>query len=261
MTSPPGKGRLSDKAAIVTGAAGGIGGAIAEAFAAEGARVVAMDLPGPLAAARWQSERILPRPVDLADRAGIATAFAEAVIALGALDVLVAAGALKGGAGNMADVSDEDWDRYINVNLTGTFLSCRAAARAMIAGGRGGRIITIGSVNSFMSEPNAAPYVASKGGVVMLTRAMAVDLARHGILANMIAPGPIDVPNNGPQYREPKLARTLSEVVALGRPGLPEEIAGAAVYLASEESRYVTGSTITIDGGLSAMLFGAMRDG
>ena len=102
----------------------------------------------------------------------------------------------------------------------------------MIAGGRGGRIITIGSVNSFMSEPNAAPYVASKGGVAMLTRAMAVDLARHGILVNMIAPGPIEVPNNPEQYREPKLARTLADVVALGRAGLPEEVAGAAVYLA-----------------------------
>jgi NAD(P)-dependent dehydrogenase (short-subunit alcohol dehydrogenase family) len=93
----------------------------------------------------------------------------------------------------------------------------------------------------------------------MLTRAMAVDLARHGILVNMIAPGPVDVPNNGAQYREPKLARTLTELVALGRAGLPGEIAGAAVYLAGEESRYVTGSTITVDGGLSAMLFGTMR--
>jgi NAD(P)-dependent dehydrogenase (short-subunit alcohol dehydrogenase family) len=255
-----GKGRLIDKAAIVTGAAGGIGGAIAEAFAAEGARVVAMDLARPLAAIRWRSERIISRAIDLADRASIATAFAEAVAALGAIDVLVAAGAIKGGAGNMAGVTDEDWDRFISINLTGTFLSCRTAARAMIAGGRGGRIITIGSVNSFMSEPNAAPYVASKGGVAMLTRAMAVDLARSGILVNMIAPGPIDVPSNGAQYREPKLAKTLAEVVALGRVGLPEEITGAAVYLASEESRYVTGSTITIDGGLSAMIFGAMRD-
>ena len=261
MTSSQEKGRLFNKAAIVTGAAGGIGGAIAEAFAAEGARVIAMDLPGPLAAARWRSDRISSEAMDLADRIAIVTAFDRAAAELGGLDILVAAGALKGGTGNMADITDADWDRYISVNLTGTFLSCRAAARAMIAGGRGGRIITIGSVNSFMSEPNAAAYVASKGGVAMLTRAMAVDLARHGILVNMIAPGPVDVPNNGAQYTAPRLAKTLSEVVALGRVGLPEEIAGAAIYLASDESRYVTGSTITIDGGLSAMIFGAMRDG
>jgi NAD(P)-dependent dehydrogenase (short-subunit alcohol dehydrogenase family) len=261
MTSPQPKGRLFNKSAIVTGAAGGIGGAIVEAFAAEGARVIAMDLPGPLAATRWRGEGIGSRALDLADRAGVAKAFEEAVAQLGTLDILVAAGAQKGGTGNMVDITDEDWDRYISVNLTGTFLSCRAAARAMIAAGRGGRIITIGSVNSFMSEPNAAAYVASKGGVAMLTRAMAVDLARYGILANMIAPGPIEVPNAAGQYREPRLAKAVSEVVALGRAGVPEEITGAAVYLASDESRFVTGSTITIDGGVSAMIFGAMRDG
>jgi NAD(P)-dependent dehydrogenase (short-subunit alcohol dehydrogenase family) len=260
MTSSPEKRRLAGKRAVVTGAAGGIGGAVAGAYAAEGARVVAMDLPAPLAAARWKSQEISPCPVDLADRTDIAAGFARAAADLGGIDVLVAAGALKGGTGNAADVTDEDWDRYIAVNLTGTFLACRAAARSMIAGGRGGRIITIGSVNSFMSEPNAAPYVASKGGVAMLTRALAVDLAMHNILVNMIAPGPIEVPNSAGQYRQPKLEKALTEVVALRRNGFPAEVAGAAVYLASDESSYVTGSTITIDGGLSAMIFGAMRD-
>ncbi|MBN8996633.1 MAG: SDR family oxidoreductase [Rhizobiales bacterium] len=253
--------RLSGKRAVITGAAGGIGGVIAAAFAREDARVVGMDLAAPLAAARWNGAAITPCPVDLADRASIASAFASAVATLGGLDILVTAGALKGGSGNAADVTDEDWDRYIAVNLTGTFLSCRAAAKAMIAGGKGGRIITIGSVNSFQSEPGAAPYVASKGGIAMLTRALAVDLAGHGILVNMIAPGPIAVPNNPDQYREPKLARAIGEIVALRRAGEPAEIAGAAVYLASDESSYVTGSTITVDGGVSAMIFGAMRDG
>ena len=93
----------------------------------------------------------------------------------------------------------------------------------------------------------------------MLTRAMAVDLARHGILVNMIAPGPIDVPNNGEMYREPKLAAALADEVALGPAGLPEDCAGAALFLAEDENRYMTGSTITVDGGLSAMIFGAMR--
>jgi NAD(P)-dependent dehydrogenase (short-subunit alcohol dehydrogenase family) len=255
------KGRLAGKRAIVTGAAGGIGGAIADAFAGEGARIVAMDLAASLAKATLAVPAIMKVPVDLADRASIASAFASAIEALGGLDILVTAGALKGGSGNAADLTDEDWDRYIAVNLTGTFLCCRAAAKAMIAGGKGGRIITIGSVNSFMAEPGAAPYVASKGGVAMLTRALAVDLAGHGILVNMIAPGPVTVPNNPDQYREPKLARAVSEVVALRRPAEPAEMAGAAVYLASEESSYVTGSTITLDGGLSAMIFGAMRDG
>lgn len=260
MTTQP-MGRLAGKRAVITGAAGGIGGAIVAAFAREGARIVAMDLAGPLAGATALAAPIIRTPLDLADRASIQSAFAEAVAALGGLDILVHAGALKGGSGNAADVADEAWDRYIAVNLTGTFLAARTAARAMIAGGHGGRIIAIGSVNSFMSEPGAAPYVAAKGGVVMLTRALAVDLADHGILVNMIAPGPVAVPNNPDQYREPKLARAIDEVVALRRAGAPVEIAGAAVYLASDEASYVTGSTITIDGGVSAMIFGAMRDG
>lgn len=260
MTSSP-NGRLAGKRAIVTGAAGGIGGAIAAAFVREGARVVAMDLPDPLAKADFTGGAVTKQSLDLADRASIATAFAASFDTLGGLDILVTAGALKGGSGNAADVTDEDWDRYIAVNLTGTFLCCRAAARVMIAGGKGGRIITIGSVNSFLSEPGAAPYVASKGGIAMLTRSLAVDLAGHGILVNMIAPGPVAVPNNPDQYREPKLARVIGEVVALRRPAEPSEMAGAAVYLASDESSYVTGSTITLDGGVSAMIFGAMRDG
>lgn len=261
MTEPAPIGRLAGRRAIVTGAAGGIGGAIARAFVREGARVAAMDLAAPLAGAAFAGSAFAPVAVDLADRASIAAAFADALGALGGLDILVTAGALKGGSGNAAEVTDADWDRYIAVNLTGTFLCCRAAAKAMIANDTGGRIITIGSVNSFQSEPGAAPYVASKGGVAMLTRALAVDLAGHGILVNMIAPGPVAVPANPDQYREPKLARALGEVVALGRAGEPEEMAGAAVYLASAESSYVTGSTITLDGGLSAMIFGAMRDG
>jgi NAD(P)-dependent dehydrogenase (short-subunit alcohol dehydrogenase family) len=257
-------GRLAGKAAIVTGAAGGIGRATVEAFLREGACVVAMDLAGPLHATRFALPGAIPIACDLGDRAAIQAATAEAVERLGGLDILVASGALKGGTGNFLDLSDRDWDRYVDINLTGTFLSCRAAARAMVAGGagrngKGGRIITIGSVNSFMAEPDAAAYVAAKGGVAMLTRAMAVDLARHGILVNMIAPGPVDVTGNNTGYSEPKLAGEVIDEVALARPGLPQEVATAAVFLAEDAASFMTGSTVTIDGGLSAMIFGGMR--
>lgn len=252
-------GRLAGKAAIVTGAAGGIGRATVEAFLREGACVVAMDLAGPLAATRFALSGAIPIACDLGDRAAIQAATQEAVERLGGLDILVASGALKGGTGNFLDLSDRDWDRYVDINLTGTFLSCRAAARAMVAGGKGGRIITIGSVNSFMAEPDAAAYVAAKGGVAMLTRAMAVDLARHGILVNMIAPGPVDVTGNNTGYSEPKLAGEVRDEVALARPGLPPEVATAAVFLAEDAASFMTGSTVTIDGGLSAMIFGGMR--
>lgn len=253
-------GRLAGKRAIVTGAAGGIGRAIVEAFLSEGARAVAMDLPGQLDRLADLDGELTRMPCDLADRDAIAPAVTAAATELGGLDILVAAGALKGGTGNFLDLEEADWDRYIGVNLTGMFLLCRTAARLMAAAGGGGRIITVGSVNSFQSEPNAAAYVAAKGGVAMLTRAMAVDLGRHGILVNMIAPGPIDVPNNGEMYREPKLAAELRHEVALERAGRPEDCAAAALYLAEDRAGFITGSTITVDGGLSAMIFGGMRD-
>ena len=258
------QGRLAGKIAIVTGAAGGIGGAVTTRFAREGARVVAMDLAPALDKApyraAWNEASVVPVPIDLADRGDTDQAVARALAVFGPPDVLATAAALKGGA-NFLTVTDDDWDRYIAVNLTGTFRVCRKVAEAMVAAGKGGRIVTIGSVNSFMSEPDAAQYVAAKGGVAMLTRAMAVDLARYGILANMIAPGPIRVPNAADQYEEPKLAAALHDEVALARPGLPEDCATAALFLAEDENRYTTGSTITVDGGLSAMIFGAMRDG
>ncbi len=253
-------GRLRDKRCIVTGAAGGIGRAIALAFAEEGAHVVAMDLAAPLEAMSWPSGAIVPLASDLADREMVERTMAEAVSTLGGLDVFVACGALKWGTGNFLDLTDHDWDRYIGVNLTGTFLTCRAAARTMAQAGTAGSIITIGSVNSFISEPNAAAYVAAKGGVAMLTRAMAVDLGPIGIRCNMIAPGPIEVPSAKGIYEAPKLGAEVRREVALQRAGVPEDIAGAAVFLAEDASRYVTGSTVTVDGGLSAMMFGGMRD-
>lgn len=252
-------GRLTDKACVVIGAAGGIGGAIAERFSREGGRVAAMDLEAPLTARDWRNPMAATIPIDLADRGNTDAAIGEAIAALGRVDVLVAASALKGGTGGFLDVTDADWDRYIAINLTGTFRACRAIARAMVERQTAGRIITIGSINSYMSEPNASQYVAAKGGVAMLTRAMAVDLARYGIRVNMIAPGAIDVPNNGDMYKRPKLAAALVDEVALAAAGLPEDCAGAAVLLAEDEGRYITGSTITIDGGVSAMIFGAMR--
>lgn len=257
-TEPKPNGRLAGKVAIVTGAAGGIGGAVTERFLLEGAQVVAMDLGGPLGGIAWDGPQIVSVSVDLADRVNTDAALETALAAFGTPDILVAAAALKGGK-SFLDCSDTDWDSYVAVNLTGTFRVCQRVAKAMVAAAKGGRIVTVGSVNSYMSEPNAAQYVATKGGIAMLTRAMAVDLARHGILVNMIAPGPIDVPSNGDMYREPKLAASLADEVALGRPGLPEDCATAALFLAEDENRYTTGSTITVDGGLSAMIFGAMR--
>jgi NAD(P)-dependent dehydrogenase (short-subunit alcohol dehydrogenase family) len=241
--------RLAGKRCIVTGAAGGIGGAVLEAFEAAGARVTGFD----------REARGQVRPLDTADEAAVDRAVAEAAEAMGGLDVLVTAAALTGGTGTFPAIALADWDRYIGVNLTGTFLACRAAARLMMAAGPdrltcGGAIVTIGSVNGPMAEPGAAQYVASKGGVAALTRAMAVDLGPHRIRANMIAPGPITVPRNAALFSSPALVRTFAHHLPAGGPGRAGDIAAAALFLASDESAFVNGSVLTVDGGLSAQI-------
>ena len=128
----------------------------------------------------------------------------------------------------------------------------------MVRAGDGGSIVTVGSVNSVMSEPNAASYAASKGGIWMMTRAMSVDLARHQIRANMIAPGSIDTDANSVASEGPAAAQ-LNRQIAMGRAGLPIECAGVAAMLVSDDSTYMTGAHIVIDGGLTSMLFGALR--
>ncbi|CAN7665827.1 SDR family NAD(P)-dependent oxidoreductase [Devosia sp. LjRoot16] len=239
-------GRLDGLAAIVTGAAGGIGSAIAARFRAEGARVVGLDakradgLDGFVAC-------------DVADGAAVDAAVAEAVALLGGrLDIVVTAAALTGGRAAFPDVSDDEWQRYIDVNLSGSFYACRAAARAMISGGRGGSIITIGSINALAAEAGALAYVASKGGVGMLTKAMAVDLARHRIRANMIAPGPVTVPRNRELFETAGFRRGFAATIPMGAAAEAADVANAAVYLAEPGSAMVTGTTLVVDGGMLA---------
>lgn len=235
-------GRLDGLAAIVTGGAGGIGSAIAARFRAEGARVVGLDAK--------RAEGIVA--CDVADGAAVDRAMAEAVTQLGGLDVVVTAAALTGGRAGFPDVTDDEWQRYLDVNLSGSFYACRAAARAMIAGGRGGAIITIGSINALAAEAGALPYVATKGGVGMLTRAMAVDLAPHRIRANMIAPGPVTVPRNRELFETPAFQRGFAETIPMGAAAEADDVANAAVYLAEPGSAMVTGTTLVVDGGMLA---------
>lgn len=242
--------RLEGRTAIVTGAAGGIGSAIGARFRAEGARVVGIDRH---VAPDDHFEGFLK--CDVGNGRAVDAVILEAVTLLqGRLDILVTAAALTGGRGPFPDVTDEEWRDYIDINLSGTFFTCRAGARAMIASGQGGSIITVGSVNSIAAEANASPYVASKGGVAMLTRAMAADLASHRIRVNMIAPGPIEVPRNSALFQSPEFQRGFAELVPMGRAGQPEDIANAAVFLAESASHMVTGTTLLVDGGLMAKI-------
>ena len=142
----------------------------------------------------------------------------------------------------------------LRVNLRGAFLVARAAAQAMIAHGIKGRLVMIGSVNSLVAEPEAAPYVAAKTGLLGLVRAMAVDLGVHGITANLIAPGPILVERNRALFEAEPLRTGLARAVPLGGPGEPEAVAEAALYLVDPRTRFVTGATLAVDGGITAHL-------
>lgn len=251
--------RLAGKPVYVTGAAGGIGNAICQRLQEEGALVVGMGRSSNID--RWHNQTGIPAvSMDQSSETSVTKAFAEAHDLVGPPAALVACAGIMHGSGAFEDIELSDWQRYIDVNLTGTFLACRSAARMMVRAGDGGSIVTVGSVNSVMSEPNAASYAASKGGIWMMTRAMSVDLARHQIRANMIAPGFIDTDANSVVSEGPAAAQ-LNRQIAMGRAGLPIECAGVAAMLVSDDSTYMTGAHIVIDGGLTSMLFGALRPG
>jgi NAD(P)-dependent dehydrogenase (short-subunit alcohol dehydrogenase family) len=242
---------LSGKVAVVTGAAGGIGAAIVSRFIEDGARVMAVDVVAPKEAS---TDRVRFQCCDVSAEAEVEAAVAATLSAFGAIDVLVHAAAVTGGSGPFLDLAASEWRRHIDINLTGTFLVCRAMARAMVAAARPGAIVTIGSVNSFAAERSAAPYVASKGGVWTLTRAMAVDLAVHRIRVNMIAPGPIRIERNAALFDAPEAQEAFRRNIPQGGPGSAQDVAAAAAFLASDACGYMTGSAISVDGGLMAQL-------
>ncbi|WP_292294657.1 glucose 1-dehydrogenase [Marivita sp.] len=244
--------RLKDRVAIVTGGSGGIGIAICEAFAAEGAIVIVSDIDAE------NAERVAD---DLRRSGADATALhadvseeesAEALID-GALrqysrvDILVNnAGAriIKG----LTEHTLSDWQKMIAINLTGPFLCSRAVIPHMVAQGSG-NIINLGSIASFTGRPNRCGYVAAKSGVLGLTRAMAADLAGKNVRVNTIAPGMIASPFNKSFAEAPDTGEAWAGENLVGRWGQPADIAGAAVYLASDDSSFVNGSEIKIEGG------------
>jgi NAD(P)-dependent dehydrogenase (short-subunit alcohol dehydrogenase family) len=235
--------RFGGKVALVTGAASGIGRATVERLAAEGATVVALDVR-PFDA----PEGVDTRTGDVADPATAESAVAAAVDAHGRLDVLAnVAGILR--TAHTHEHSLEVWDQVLAVNLTGTFLMCRAAIPAMLDHG-GGAIVNTSSTAALAGHPWAAAYSASKGGVLALTKVLAVEYARAGIRANAVCPGSIDTPITGdfdfPAGADPKLVRRIMSITP---PAGPEVVAAAIAYLASDDARHVTGESLRVDGG------------
>jgi NAD(P)-dependent dehydrogenase (short-subunit alcohol dehydrogenase family) len=244
--------KFQDKVVVVTGGASGIGAAVADAFSREGAVVAALDIKAP--ASDRQVDHIHYYTCDVADEKMVEATFDQVAAKFGQIDVLVHCAALLGVSAPFHQLTLETWNRYIDVNLTGSFLVSRAAASRMVAKGISGRIILIGSVNSFASERFAAPYASSKGGVRLLTRAAAIDLARYGITVNMIAPGPVVTPPLQEKFDSPELRKIFERVMPGGAPGIPSDIASAALFLASPDSGFINGTDLVVDGGLLAQI-------
>ena len=249
--------RLKDKVAVVTGAAAGIGLACARRFAAEGAKVVLADIDaekGRAAAAAIADTGTEARFIacDVGDKAQVDALIAGAAEAYGGIDCAIAnAGIVH--ACEFLELAEEDFDRVIRVNLKGVFLTGQAAARQMVGQGRGGTIINMSSVNAVMAIPAITPYVAAKGGVNQLTKVMALSLVDKGIRVNAIGPGSIATEMAQAVLNDPEKARGALSRTPMGRFGEPDEVASVAVFLASEDSSYITGQTIYPDGGRMAL--------
>jgi NAD(P)-dependent dehydrogenase (short-subunit alcohol dehydrogenase family) len=168
------------------------------------------------------------------------------------IDILVNNAGIAGGNGPFLELPFETWEQIISINLTGMFLCGQAAARVMVAQGIRGRIINIGSINSFAAEKEAAAYATTKGGILLLTKAMAVELAEYGIAVNCLGVGPVWVDRNADLFGSDPLRTVLAKSIPVGRPGDPEEVAAAAVFFASDECTFVTGAELLVDGGYLA---------
>jgi glucose 1-dehydrogenase len=248
--------RLKGKTAIVTGGDTGIGKAICLAFAREGASVV-VDYHGDIAPANALVKQIEDGGgkaavcgADVSKLEDVQALVQKAVDAFGGLDIMVNNAGIEA-KHPFLDVPFDGYQKTVAVNLTGTWLGSQIAAKRMAQQHRGGRIINISSIHEDVTMPTNAAYCATKGGIRMLTRTIAVELAEYGITVNDVCPGAIDTPMDAPLKRDPKEMDELLSEIPMRRMGKPEEVAELCVYLASDAAAYVTGASIFIDGGMS----------
>ena len=247
--------KLENKVALVTGAATGIGQAIAIGMAREGASVIVDYVGNPDApnATVQQIEsaggKALAVAADVSQPDQVANLIQQAVQKFGKLDIAVNNAGIEY-KHPFTEFPLDQWNKIIAVNLTGPFLCAQAAAKQMISQGGAGRIINISSVHQDLPMPTNAPYCASKGGLRMLMRTIAVELAPYGITVNNIGPGAIFTPIDADIEANPEMEKALMAEIPVGRWGKPEEVANLAIFLASDDAAYITGSTYYIDGGM-----------
>jgi NAD(P)-dependent dehydrogenase (short-subunit alcohol dehydrogenase family) len=251
--------KLQDRVAVITGAGSGIGRAMALLFAREGAKIVAGDVNGAAAAetadlVRAQGGQATSSAVDVTNPEQVQALFKVALNEFGKLDILCNNAGI-GSTTNVVDCDPDEWDRVMTVNAKGVFLGCKYAVPIMLEQG-GGCIINTASVAGMIGIPERAVYCASKGAVIALTKQVAVEYVEKGIRCNCVCPGTVDSPWVGRLLQgaaDPTQARSALEArQPMGRLGKPEEVAAAALYLASDDAAFVTGNTMVLDGGWTA---------
>jgi meso-butanediol dehydrogenase/(S,S)-butanediol dehydrogenase/diacetyl reductase len=244
---------FQDQAVLVTGGGSGIGQQVCYLAAEKGARVAVGDVDlakaqGTAAAIRARKGEAHAFEIDVTQPTSARGFVAGAETALGRLDVLVNSAGVREIV-SVLDLAYEEWQRVLNVNLTGTFLPSQAFAKRLVDQGKPGRIVNLASTLGLMAAPNRAAYTASKHGVVGLTREMALELGDKNIRVNAVAPGVVRTPLTERYFQDPAMAQTIRDIHALGRWAEPREIANAILFLAAEENGFITGSILTVDGG------------
>ncbi len=251
--------RVDGKVAIVTGSGSGLGRATAEALAAAGAKVVITELPDRMERAEAAAVQIrteyrteaIALPLDVTDVPGIRRMVQQAVEHFGRLDIMVNNAGINI-ARPALDVTEEDWDRVLDVDLRGVFFCAQAAGRQMITQGQGGKIINIASQNGVIAMPRRAAYCAAKAGVINLTRVLAIEWAPYRINVNAVGPTFVRTPLTEPTLSDPEMYEYIMQRIPLGRLATPDDVAAAVLFLASPAADMITGHTLLVDGGWTA---------